>query len=487
MTSRELRARLVLALGLPLAGAACRETPPPTVPGMAEDGKTPLLIDEPASDAGAAPVACGIDEVHERFCALVDPRTHGGRAPLTWCAQNASRTKSQFEEHVVTRESLESKSELASFSLDAAATVAYFPKMHEAQTYKPCCYERCNRVDAIPAVRTRGSPFLEGATRCFSPPEGGTSQPAKDAPKCPAVIHFVFTGRPTRVLEDDAPLTKGSDTECCYQTVAACPPNMFEDARGSCQHQTRGRPLRENGALLFASTRVRDGWTDASAPVAIPRPAEVQREAARRWALEGAAEHASVAAFARLSLELMALGAPADLVDGAHAAAREEIRHATLAYGLASAFAGERVGPGPLVASPSSRPDLVTFAIACFDDGCVGETVAALEAARARELASPPSVKQALDVIAEDEARHAELSWRIVAWALAEGGTPVRERLRERVEALASAEARAASTTPLETAVEPLGLLSRSSAAAVRRQALRDVVLPCAEALLTTT
>ncbi len=51
-------------------------------------------------------------------------------------------------------------------------------------------------------------------------------------------------------------------------------------------------------------------------------------------------EHASVAAFARLAIDRMIHGAPAELVDAAHVAARDEIRHAQQCYGIASAFAG---------------------------------------------------------------------------------------------------------------------------------------------------
>jgi hypothetical protein len=48
-------------------------------------------------------------------------------------------------------------------------------------------------------------------------------------------------------------------------------------------------------------------------------------------------EHASVAAFARFTLDLLALGAPADLVQSAQQALGDEIAHAELCFGLAGA------------------------------------------------------------------------------------------------------------------------------------------------------
>ena len=60
---------------------------------------------------------------------------------------------------------------------------------------------------------------------------------------------------------------------------------------------------------------------------------------------KGQGEQASVASFARFSLDLLSVGAPADLVDDAHDAAKDEIQHAKLAFGLASFYLGETVQP----------------------------------------------------------------------------------------------------------------------------------------------
>ncbi len=62
-----------------------------------------------------------------------------------------------------------------------------------------------------------------------------------------------------------------------------------------------------------------------------------------------------------------------------------------------------------------SLEKLVVTAIA---EGCIGETVAAVEAAEQLAHASDPRVRAVLGRISEDETRHAELAWRFVAWAL---------------------------------------------------------------------
>jgi hypothetical protein len=68
-------------------------------------------------------------------------------------------------------------------------------------------------------------------------------------------------------------------------------------------------------------------------------------------------EHASVASFARFSLQLMAAGAPASLVEAAHRAALDEIEHARLTFRLASRYEGRALGPGPLPVDGSVAVD----------------------------------------------------------------------------------------------------------------------------------
>src|SRR6202042_477762 len=124
---------------------------------------------------------------------------------------------------------------------------------------------------------------------------------------------------------------------------------------------------------------------------------------------------------------LLAAGAPADLVALAHSAALDEIQHARLCFALASAYAGEEIAPGPFPLGSEVRvgADLKSLAASTFAEGCVGETVAAVVASAQLAQATDPAVRAALAEIAADEARHAELAWRTVAWAVQTGGIEV--------------------------------------------------------------
>src|SRR5205823_4927788 len=211
------------------------------------------------------------------------------------------------------------------------------------------------------------------------PQPASASHPAAGAPKCPAAMHMRLWYPEGGVDPlDDAPFSRASEDACCYMVASLhnCPPNTFETPQGCQQPNPGGRPLREAGAVVVAPTRARTGW---SAPISVDGLSPAARAyAAAAWAREAAFEHASVAAFARLSLDLMANAAPAELVDAAHAAARDEIRHAQVCYGLASAFGGAAVGPGALALTTSRVQTLEELAVECFRDGCVNETVAAL-------------------------------------------------------------------------------------------------------------
>lgn len=105
-------------------------------------------------------------------------------------------------------------------------------------------------------------------------------------------------------------------------------------------HQTRG--ARDVSPLLSEFERAVAGF-DRSAFE--PRRLSA---AAAAWARRASFEHASIAAFDRFALGLLAVGAPPELLEGAHVAAVEEIRHSRIGYALASLYGGEPLGPGPL-------------------------------------------------------------------------------------------------------------------------------------------
>lgn len=180
-----------------------------------------------------------------------------------------------------------------------------------------------------------------------------------------------------------------------------------------------GRPFLVHGQARLAGTAEGDGWI-AAIDVEVGALSERERSALSehytKWAL---AEHASVASFARFTLQLMALGAPADLVQRAIAAADDEVRHARFGFALASRVAGHPITPTQLAVDDALGTVTLeqTLRLAVVE-GMIGETIAALEAHVAADVAGVPGLPGLLKEIANDESRHAELAYAFAAWAL---------------------------------------------------------------------
>jgi hypothetical protein len=169
---------------------------------------------------------------------------------------------------------------------------------------------------------------------------------------------------------------------------------------------------------------------------------------ASHWTKLGQMEHASIAAFARFQLQLLALGAPPELVQACNQALIDETAHTRLCFALASAYAGRAVGPGPLDVQHSlSVPCLADIVDLVIAEGCFGETSAALEALEAAQSAADPVVQRTYEQIAADEQRHAELAFRFVRWALARGGSVVAERIAASIAAPPTSHAAARAVT----------------------------------------
>jgi hypothetical protein len=129
----------------------------------------------------------------------------------------------------------------------------------------------------------------------------------------------------------------------------------------------------------------------------------------------GAAMHeaASVHAFMILAAELRALGAPSELAERCEVAAMDEIRHAEQMSRLARRFGRD---PHGAVIAPVPLRSASQLALDNAVEGCVHETYAALIALYQARSAEDPAIRAELSTIAEDETRHATLSWDIDRW-----------------------------------------------------------------------
>ncbi|MEZ4445099.1 MAG: ferritin-like domain-containing protein [Polyangiaceae bacterium] len=250
-----------------------------------------------------------------------------------------------------------------------------------------------------------------------------------------------------------------------------------------------GRPFLVHDVSVLAPSATRVDWTtlaDDLQPSLEGLSSDQRRQLADHYTTIGLMEHASVAAFARFTLQLLAQGAPADLVEQSGQAMSDEIEHARIAFALATAYGAEPVGPAALDtrgALDDLSPEEILRMVVL--EGCIGETVAAVDAAEVAAEAVDPVVAAVLERIAHDEARHAALAWRYVAWRLSHGEAIDPTCLTSSIAAarLDAARSAADADTDPDRGREH-GLLGPARRRQLRRDVLEQIVTPCAQRLL---
>jgi hypothetical protein len=258
---------------------------------------------------------------------------------------------------------------------------------------------------------------------------------------------------------------------CCY---------AWREAGG------RGRPLRADDGVRLAPSAPGAGWLgDVPAAMPVPERAEHRAALGAHWREVAAEEHASVAVFARLVLELTGAGAPPPLVSAALRAAQDEVAHARLAYALAARFDGGTLGPAAIdLRGVGPRGDLGDVAEECLRDGCVGELAGALALRRAAALAADAWLAGALGRMADEEESHALLAFEVLRFALSAGGDGLRGRLARAVDGLAAGASRGPSRVTVPSPLAPYGASGDADLADARDEVLRVVALPALRALL---
>lgn len=245
-----------------------------------------------------------------------------------------------------------------------------------------------------------------------------------------------------------------------------------------------GRPFLVADKIRVAPLCQRLDWLLGSEPSLGGLSSAERAALASSWERAAQMEHASVAAFARFALQLLSLGAPADLIEQTHQALVDETEHAKLCFGLASAYRGAPVGPGPLdVCGSLADGSIENILSTTIVEGCIGETAAALEAAEAAALCEDEFVRVVLLRIADDESRHAELAWRFVRYAL-KGRPDLLAHVKAQFELALRPLKELSKDEPSPLA--PYGVLSHERKLAIRREALQKIVAPCARHLLAS-
>lgn len=323
--------------------------------------------------------------------------------------------------------------------------------------------------------------------RCFLPVDGACPDLMKAAE-----VYFCTDQLEPVLAWISGPIAVGD--KCCYQVDVDFP-------GGNC---IPGRPFVVDGRVRLAPVRVgARGWDararggrrgaahrvrGSAAPDLAGLDAPTRARLGDAWARDAAFEHASVASFGKLALDLLAFGAPAALLRDVHAAALDEVRHAELTFALASHYLGAPVGPAALVeaAAFSGSRSLAELAAAAVREGCVGETLAAAVAAAQHEAATDPAVRSLLAVVAADEGGHAGLAYRIVAWALASGDAAVRRSVQDAFHgALQAVRGEAADVDePPVAGMRAHGRFTRAEEIAERRRAVDEVIVPAMTRLL---
>jgi rubrerythrin len=179
------------------------------------------------------------------------------------------------------------------------------------------------------------------------------------------------------------------------------------------------------------------------------------RELGDYFARVAALEAVAVDAFERLADELAALGAPDELAAWARRSADDERRHARDMGALARRFGAT---PRAHQAQRFAKRDLFAVALENAVEGCVRETYGAVVGHHQAAHAQDHAVRAAMAQVAEDETRHAALSWAVAEWALPQLSAAQHQQLQQAQRAALVDLRRAVARPEAETLVRDAGL-----------------------------
>jgi len=279
-----------------------------------------------------------------------------------------------------------------------------------------------------------------------------------------------------------------SDPALCDESYSYAECRQATKRRLRCRIPSRsqpvdGRPLLHDGHAVLPAITTGNAWSERALEVGPIDPAAAT-QAAAHWLEVARTEHASIAVFSSVSLELMSMGAPPHLLEGCHRAAADEIRHACLALDVARSLGDTSWDLGALPEVPTKTPTLQEIAIGALLEGCIGEGTAAARAHITADRARGP-IAEVLRTIARDETRHASLAWATVRWALQRDPSLASE-LRQAL-ALARAERLGVVHAETDLALAELGVMSAAEASQIECDVLETIVGPVLGRLLHET
>lgn len=190
-------------------------------------------------------------------------------------------------------------------------------------------------------------------------------------------------------------------------------------------HIIIGRPLRSNGKIKLSETTKSTEWL-------LERNFSAPHHA---WIDNGRGEHSSISAFSDLSLKLVQMGCPPDLLKRAHQAALDEINHAQLAFTLDAARNDNRSPQGPaaqcgFTGNVGHFIRVQRMAVETFTDGCLFEARSAQGLRKMVDEEPDETIRQEIQRTVVEEDSHVELAWKILEWCFREMAQPaLRARL----------------------------------------------------------
>jgi hypothetical protein len=234
---------------------------------------------------------------------------------------------------------------------------------------------------------------------------------------------------------DGATASEGAASDGPAASDAGCEAGTMLGPDGGCVPLSARRPFLVGASMRSAAARSRRDWASRVAASTRELDERTRARLAQVWLADALEEHASIAAFARFTMLLLAVGAPPELAVQSQRASIDEVRHAEACFALAARYGGHAYGPTPLSLEDALRPmSLAEVAALTAQEGCVGETLGAALAHEQLSHATDAEARRALARIARDEERHAALAWQFTRWAVLHGGVTVRDAVARAVE-----------------------------------------------------
>jgi hypothetical protein len=228
-----------------------------------------------------------------------------------------------------------------------------------------------------------------------------------------------------------------AETSGAHSDETAVPPpakpELFDYFPADAAAWVSETPLRAEYARLMRGFHRPIPWGESMAHTLAP---DVRAELARIWGERIPTEYRSITGFATFSFDLIAAGAPVDLVAVCHRVCIDELRHTELAVKMVDLYGGHRP---PLPREINSLPgdtSLTAVAQACRSAillSCLGETFACTELVMLRDRAIDPVVRGVLTVFLSDEIVHARVGWAYLAHAFKTADQATRKSVADAV------------------------------------------------------